>query len=55
MQLQALAALLVHSVELTAPLVPVEELAVPLVLAQELAELEVTQALIVLVVFQVHF
>ena len=68
-QLQALAvelaALLVHSVELAAPLVLVqeqavplvlaEELAAPLVLAEELAELEVTQALAVLVVVQAHF
>ena len=58
-QLQALAvelaALLVHSVELAAALVLVEEQAVPLVLPEELAELEVTQALAVLVVVQVHF
>ena len=58
-QLQALAvelaALLVHSVELAAPLVLVQEQAVPLVLAEELAELEVTQALAVLVVVQAHF
>ena len=58
-QLQALAvelaALLVHSVELAAALVLVEEQAVPLVLPEELAELEVTQALAVLVVVQAHF
>ena len=58
-QLQALAvelaALLVHSVELAAPLVLDEGQAVLLVLAEELAELEVTQVLAVLVVVQVHF